>query len=100
MTRASATDITGVLKALAIAFCTKAAIYQAGNDEYRTVHEDVSALLAPLSALVNGNFEWVVYNSLIMEEGGRVYLETATPIKAEWLVVRMSMIPARAGHHG
>ena len=93
-TRASATDRTSI--SLAISFCTQAAIYQAGQDEYRTVHEDVAVRLAPRStlvnsALVNGDDEWVVYASLTMS-GGTVSLETDTAIDAEWLVVRLRFL--------
>lgn len=85
-TRVSTTDFTTERKALAIAFCTRTAIRYGGVDEYRTVHENVAALLEPTSALVSQDFEWVVFNKLVMS-GGRVYLEVATPINAEWLVV-------------
>ncbi|EXU99610.1 oligonucleotide/oligosaccharide-binding (OB)-fold and helicase associated domain protein [Metarhizium robertsii] len=83
-THASVQDMTCVRKALAIAFCTHTAIHHSG-DVYRTVHENTSALLAPLSSLVGGDYEWIVYTTL-RTSGGKQYLETATAINAEWLV--------------
>ncbi|KAH7127456.1 pre-mRNA-splicing factor ATP-dependent RNA helicase PRP43, partial [Dactylonectria macrodidyma] len=84
-TRASGRDTESVRKALAIAFCTQTAIYDGSSDNYRTVHENVLARLAPLSVLLNGKYEWIVYTAL-NATGGKVFLETATPINAEWLV--------------
>lgn len=84
--RASITDTAIVRKALAIAFCTRIAIYHGPGDEYRTVPENVSVRLEPRSALVNKNHPWIVYTSLTMISN-RHYLEVASPIEAEWLVV-------------
>ena len=85
-TRASMQGQTPVLKALAIALCTQAAIFQGSHDEYRTVHENVAARLEPHSALVNGNYEWIVYSSLT-KSARKIYLDIATAINAGWLVV-------------
>ncbi|KZL66600.1 pre-mRNA splicing factor ATP-dependent RNA helicase PRP43 [Colletotrichum tofieldiae] len=83
-TRTSIVDMTSVRKALAIAFHTHSAIHRTG-DEYRTVHENTPALLSPLSSLVGGNYEWIVYTNFFTG-GARQYLQIATAIKAEWLV--------------
>lgn len=85
--RASITDMTSVRKALAVAFCTHAAIHRSG-DTYRTVHENTPALLSPHSSLVGSNYEWVVY-TVFRTTGGKQYLEIATAINAEWLVVSL-----------
>ncbi|KAH7010035.1 hypothetical protein EDB80DRAFT_868555 [Ilyonectria destructans] len=82
-TRVSITDMTTVRKALAIAFCTHAAINRTG-DEYRTVHEKTPALLSPLSSLVGERYEWIIYTNF-HTSGEKQYLQTATAIKAEWL---------------
>lgn len=85
-TRASVADLATIRKVLARAFCTQVAMHTLGNDEYVTVHENVRARLHPTSALVGGSdFEWVVYNTLSLS-GRKVYLETVTPIDAEWLL--------------
>ncbi|KAK2589953.1 hypothetical protein QQS21_012365 [Conoideocrella luteorostrata] len=83
--RAKAAEKERVLKALAIALFTRTAIKHTGVDEYWTVHNNVSAKLAPPSALLNGAYEWIVYTNLSMT-GGRVYLKTASIIDPEWLV--------------
>ncbi|TQN69813.1 Pre-mRNA-splicing factor ATP-dependent RNA helicase PRP43, partial [Colletotrichum shisoi] len=85
-TCASITNTTVIRKALAIAFCTHTAVNRTG-DEYRTVHENAPALLSPLSALVGGSHEWVMYTTF-STAASRQYLQTATAIDAEWLVVR------------
>jgi HrpA-like RNA helicase len=84
-TRASTANTENVRQALAIAFSHKTAILHSG-DEYRTVHENVAARLEPLSSVIDSNSEWIVYDRL-NKIGGKFYLETATTIKAEWLVV-------------
>lgn len=84
-TRAPATDATIVRKALAIAFCTQTAIRRKG-DEYRTVHGNASALLSSHSSLVQGNHEWIMYDDF-HKAGGMQYLQIATAIDPEWLVV-------------
>jgi hypothetical protein len=89
-TRQSAANTNIVRKALAIALSHKAAIVY-GADEYRTVHDNVAARPEPLSCVVDLNSEWIVYNRL-NKIGGNIYLETATSIEAEWLVVS-------ANHH-
>ncbi|KAI9148126.1 Pre-mRNA-splicing factor ATP-dependent RNA helicase PRP43 [Paramyrothecium foliicola] len=76
---------TAIHKALATAFCTRIAYFHGGVDEYRTVHENVSVRLHPLSSLVGGNFAWIVFNNITVS-AGKVYAETASPINAEWLV--------------
>ncbi|CAG9973985.1 unnamed protein product [Clonostachys byssicola] len=82
---ASQRDVTSVPKALAIAFAHHAAIYNGGDDEYRTVPENTSGRLSPTSCLVNGNWEWIVYHRF-SATGTKVYFEIATAIDAEWLV--------------
>mgnify|MGYP000860850772 CR=1 FL=1 len=86
-TRASTREPWRVQKALAIAFCNQTAIFHATPDEYRTVHENVATRLSPLSSLLGGNYEWVVYTNFI-SSSGRVYIDIVTPIQAEWLLVR------------
>ncbi|KAK7418465.1 hypothetical protein QQX98_003957 [Neonectria punicea] len=83
-TRASITDMTSVRKALAIAFCTHAALHHTG-DVYRTVHENTPALLSPGSSLVNACYEWVIYTTF-HTSGGKQYLQISTAINADWLV--------------
>ncbi|KAH6972542.1 hypothetical protein BKA56DRAFT_677492 [Ilyonectria sp. MPI-CAGE-AT-0026] len=73
-----------VRKALAIAFCTHAAINRTG-DEYLTVHENTPALLSPHSSLVGDRYEWIIYTNF-HTSGGKQFLQTATAINAEWLV--------------
>lgn len=80
------TDTAIVRKALAVAFCTRTAIYHGPGDEYRTVPKNVSVRLEPRSALVNKSLPWIVYTSLTMISN-KHYLEVASPIEAEWLVV-------------
>ena len=87
-TRAETPNHLTVMKALAIAFCTQAAIHKA-NDQYRTVNENVPALLDATSPLLEGRHEWVVYSRL-WSSGSRAQLEKATAIRATWLVVRVS----------
>ncbi|KAI9901934.1 hypothetical protein N3K66_003751 [Trichothecium roseum] len=84
-TRASIREPWRVQKALAIAFCNQTAIFHATPDEYRTVHENVATRLPPLSSLLGGNYEWVVYTNFI-SSGGKVYIDIVTPIEAEWLL--------------
>lgn len=86
-TRVSTEDTSTVLKALAIALCTRTAIYHGGYaDEYRTVHENISTRVGSKSSVLPGDYEWVVFNDLI-KTGATVHMETVTPIDAEWLVV-------------
>lgn len=91
--RSSATNTENVRKALAIAFSTQTAIYNAIDDEYRTVPENVAARIDPSSSLLGGNNEWIVYNKLSLG-GGHVYLETATAVRAQWLTVRLYRAPS------
>ncbi|KAH8122227.1 P-loop containing nucleoside triphosphate hydrolase protein [Trichoderma asperelloides] len=84
-TRAPATDTARVRKALAIAFCTQTAIRRT-EDAYRTVHGNASALLSPHSSLVEGNHEWVIYDTF-HKTGGKQYLQIVTAIDPEWLVI-------------
>lgn len=86
-TRAPAGDATRVRKALAIAFCTQTAIHRT-EDVYRTIHENTSALLSPHSSLVEGNYEWVIYDTF-RTTGGKQYLQTVTTIDPKWLMVRI-----------
>ena len=88
-TISSTTDKTVVLKALAEAFCTQAAIYHSSLDGYRTVHDNAPARLHPLSTVVNCNFEWIVYTKYNLT-GGRAYLEGVSPVDAAWLAVSLS----------
>ncbi|KAM0514559.1 hypothetical protein ACHAPE_006855 [Trichoderma viride] len=83
-TRAPDTDTTRVRRALAIAFCTQTAIHRTG-DEYRTVHGNTSALLSSQSSLIQGNHEWIMYDSL-HKTTGKQYLQIVTAIDTEWLV--------------
>jgi hypothetical protein len=78
--------MTSVQKALAIAFCTQAALNRTG-DVYRTVHENTPGLLSTLSSLVDGSYEWITYTTF-HRSGGKQYLQIATAINAEWLAVR------------
>jgi hypothetical protein len=71
---------------LAIAFAHHAAIFNGGDDEYRTVPENTSGRLSPTSSLINGNYKWIVYHRFILT-GRKTYFEIATAIDAEWLVV-------------
>lgn len=87
-TRAPATDTARVRKALAIAFCAQTAIRRT-EDAYRTVHGNASALLSPHSSLVEGNHEWIIYDTF-HKTGGKQYLQIVTAIDPEWLVVSVS----------
>lgn len=89
--RASKVNQVIIYKALATAFSSRAAIYHAPADAYRTVHGNLTARLDPNSCLINGRFEWVVYTSLD-KTGSNVMIGNATAINAEWLVVSASMI--------
>lgn len=82
--RASVMDMTSIRNALAVAFCTHTAIHYRG-DVYRTVHENTSALLSPVSSLVGRNHEWIMYTTLY-KSGGKQQFQVATAIDAEWLV--------------
>ena len=58
------------------------------NDEqarYRTIHGNVMALLAANSMLNTGTHQWVIYDEFTL--GQHPYLETATAIDPEWIVV-------------
>lgn len=99
-TRKSTTDNAIVQKALAIALCTQVAVSSSrATGEYRTVHENVPALLGFNSSLLPGDYEWVVYTNLVMS-GGKVHMETATAIDAEWLVVSASSTSIRSKKGG
>lgn len=84
--RSSVTQET-VLKALAIAFCTRSAIYHGGSDEYRTVHGNITARLDPRSSLVDRSYEWVVFSGLSMT-GSNTFMSTCTAVNPEWLMVK------------
>ena len=85
-THASIQDKTAVKKALARALRTQIAFHYLEPDQYQTLHEGVVAQLDPCSCLVNQRAEWIVYTNL-QKVGGRVYMEYATQIDAEFLVV-------------
>ena len=76
-----------VMKALAVGHCTQLAIL-GGNGVYRTVHDNVSALLDPTSVLVETLPVWVVFDKV--RYSGKPYLSVVTAVSAEWLVVRIS----------
>ncbi|CAH0016620.1 unnamed protein product [Clonostachys rhizophaga] len=82
---ASQRDAKSVPKALAIAFAHQTAIYNGGDDEYRTVPENTSGRLSPTGSLIDGNYEWIVYTRFSVT-GRKIYFENATAIDAEWLV--------------
>lgn len=99
-TRKSTTDNAIAQKALALALCTQVAVSSGrAAGEYRTVHENVPTLLGSNSSLLPGDYEWVVYTDLVMS-GGKVHMETATVIDAEWLVVSASSTSLRPRQGG
>lgn len=90
ITRASLGDIDLVRKAIAVTFCTQIARHYS-QDRYRTMHDDVFALLEPLSCLVGHGYEWVAFTSLEMS-GGATYMKGVTAIKPEWFAVRPALM--------
>ncbi|CAH0055165.1 unnamed protein product [Clonostachys solani] len=74
-----------IVKALATAFCTQLAIWKRPDDIYRTIHENVSAQIDTRSALIGGNWEWVVYTKLT-KAGARVVLQEVSTVPARELV--------------
>ncbi|VUC23840.1 unnamed protein product [Clonostachys rosea] len=74
-----------IVKALATAFCTQLAIWNGGGDLYRTVHEKVAARIDTHSALIGGDWEWVVYTKLT-KVGERVLLQQVSAVPARELV--------------
>ncbi|KAK3181896.1 hypothetical protein K4F52_006800 [Lecanicillium sp. MT-2017a] len=81
---ASQRDVGKLQRILARALPTRLAIHHGNSDAYRTVHENVGARLETTSSLVTKHFDWVVYNNL-KSSGGRVHIETTTPIDLAWV---------------
>lgn len=84
--RASTKNITVVAKALATAFCTQIAFCFNRTGEYRTVHDNVPALIGPRSAALKRNHTLVMFNSITLT-GGKFILDTVTAIRADWIIV-------------
>ncbi|OIW23215.1 P-loop containing nucleoside triphosphate hydrolase protein [Coniochaeta ligniaria NRRL 30616] len=84
LTQCSVLDRTPILRAMAVGFATRTAIYYK-QDEYRTVPENSPALIDQFSSLVDVHHEWLIYDEY-KQRGSKQYLEYVTVINAEWLV--------------
>lgn len=75
---------TNIAKALARGMPHNIAFHKI-DDVYVTVHENFPALLEPNSVLVSKKVQWIVYDHIT--HVGKSYIDTATRVKPEWLVV-------------
>ena len=83
------TYTTNIRKALAQSFFHQSAFYTGkGDGIYVTVHDNHPAGIHPESALINSNYEWVIYNTFIYS--GKQYIQTVTAVDPTWLIVRAS----------
>jgi len=90
---ASIKNTTSILRALAVAFCTRTAhLGRYGDDRYQTVHGNICGLVSPSSALAGRCCKWIVYTNFT-KSGAKCYLEGVTAIDPEWLTVRSNRSP-------